>query len=81
MGLVKVPEVDQRIVSVGLVSAETSRGISGFAYSDVRERYISEPRCRDKAACGARVKALAEPTDVVAPPAADVVDEGSSWLL
>jgi len=78
MGLVDVPPEQQRVVSVGLVSAETSRGISGFAYSDVRERYISEPRCRDKAACRKRVEAMAEPTDVVAPPA---VEEGPSWLL
>jgi len=71
-----LPVSEQPIVSVPLVSAETNHGITGFEYPEVRERYISEPRCRDKAACAARVKALQ-------PPAAAPADaeEGPTWLL
>jgi hypothetical protein len=72
-----VPTAEQRVVSVPLVSAETNRGITGFDYSEVRERYINEPRCRDKKACAARVKAL-QPAP---PPPADAREEGPSWLL
>lgn len=81
MTLVEVKATEQRVVSVGLVSAETSRGVQGFAYADVRERYVAEPRCRDKAACRERVAALAAPVDAVVPPKADADEEGPSWLL
>lgn len=71
-----LPIAEQRVVDVAIVSAEDHRGITGFDYAQVRERYISEPRCRDKAACAARVKAMEAPT----PPPADVEQEGPSWM-
>ena len=38
MTLVEVKATEQRVVNVGLVSAETNRGITGFDYRDVREQ-------------------------------------------
>ena len=80
MTLVEVKVAEQRVVSVALVSAETSRGVTGFDYPEVRERYISEPRCRDKAACRERVRAL-QPSP---PPQADAAEEEAvvrpSWM-
>ena len=81
MTLVEVKATEQRVVSVALVSAETSRGVTGFDYPEVRERYISEPRCRDKAACRRRVAELAGPVDAAPPPKANADEEGPSWLL
>jgi hypothetical protein len=72
-----LPLAEQRVVEVPIVSAEDQRGVKGFEYAQVRERYISEPRCRDKAACQGRVKAL-QPIEA---PSADRAEEGPSWLL
>ena len=78
MSLVEVKAADQRVVNVGLVSAETNRGITGFDYRDVREQWVSEPRCRDKAACRGRIRAM-DPSPP--PPPADAAEEeGPSWL-
>ena len=81
MTLVEVKATEQRVVNVGLVSAETNRGITGFDYRDVREQWVSEPRCRDKAACRKRVADLARPVDAAPPPKANADEEGPSWLL
>lgn len=71
---------EQRVVDVAIVAAEDHRGVKGFEYAQVRERYISEPRCRDKAACAARVGAM----EAAESPKADVAEDvavGPSWML
>lgn len=70
-----LPIADQRVVEVAIVAAEDHRGVKGFDYAQVRERYISEPRCRDRSACAARVVAMEPPK----PPPADA-EEGPSWM-
>jgi hypothetical protein len=77
MTLVDLEREEQRVVNVALAATETNRGVTGFTYLDVRERYVPEPRCRDRRACAGRVKAL-EP---VAEPAAAEAQEVQSWLL
>ena len=93
MGVVDLEEegvtvTDQRVVDVAMVSGETRHGVAGLDYRQVRERYVSEPRCGDRAACRVRRAELPplptrpEPMDEPAIPAADApLGEGDSWLL
>lgn len=68
---------DQRVIDVALPSSTDQRGrVTGFDYVQARERYVNEPRCRDKAACRARVRAMESPK----PPPADAAEEGPSWM-
>jgi hypothetical protein len=77
MRLIDVPPAEQRVVQAALVASEDQRGVKGFEYSDVREAFIAEPRCRDRSACAARVRAL-QPVA----PAGSAADEDllPSWL-
>lgn len=75
MTVVEVEPDEQRIVEVPIVSAEERGQIRGFDYVPALERYASEPRCRDKAACRARVEAMEAPK-----PAPADVEEGPTWM-
>ena len=74
MTLVEVDEREARVVSQPLVTALDGHGRpAGMEYRDVRELYISEPRCRDRRACHDRVAALE-------PAVESVSDEELAWL-
>lgn len=84
VGLVEIPEPERRVVSVSVVASETSRGPTSFAQVDVRETYAQMPRCRDRAACAERVRALPpdpseQPRTAVEPVAAHDDEEGPTW--
>ena len=93
MGVVDLEEEgvtvsDQRVVDVAMVSGETRHGVAGLDYRQVRERYVSEPRCGDRAACRVRRAEFEpavprpEPMDEPAIPAADAgVPVEEEWLL
>jgi hypothetical protein len=62
MRLVEVDEQEARIVDVAITTHEDSHGRpTGMDVRQVRERYVNEPRCRDRKACREReAAALAE---------------------
>lgn len=67
-----VEEPDQRIVEVPVTTMTDGHGRpTGMEYHQVRERYVTEPRCRDRAACLTRARAAEEESE----PAEDL-----AWL-
>ncbi len=81
MTLVEVPEGEQRIIDVAVVTSEDGHGRpTGMETRQVRERFAAEPRCRDKVACREReAAALAEwkASQVKVAPAAS---DDQAWL-
>ena len=58
MRLIQVPEAERRMVNVALSVNERHGQQHEFAYREVPEQYVREPRCRDVAACGERLATL-----------------------
>lgn len=85
VGLVEIPEPERRVVSVSVVAIETSRGPTAFDQVEVRESYAPMPRCRDRQACAARVRALPPAPGESLTPAPDPAahdsddEEGPTW--
>lgn len=74
--LVEVPPDEQRVVPVVLPAFAATDSLQMPV--EVRERYVSEPRCRDEKACRRRVQAyldrIAPPSIPAPPPAAAPAD-------
>lgn len=78
---------EQRLVEVPIVVAEDRHQVRGMEYREVRERYVNEPRCRDRAACRRRQDAwrATQAMQVATPPAADATrlitpERRPSWI-
>lgn len=83
--LVEVPEAEQRVIEVAIVTQEDSHGRpTGMEQRQVRERFAAEPRCRDKAACRVREAAAWAEFEAtranVAPLVASSETDDLAWL-
>jgi hypothetical protein len=80
--LIEVPQEEQRVVDVSVVTAEDSHGRpTAMEQRQVRELYATEPRCRDRRACAEREAAALAEWQAQQKRAEPAAQEDTSWLL